>query len=305
MARNQLKKSRRGEEEEDEVEEEEEYEEEGAEEGAEEGEEDDDVEEDEGEGDEGAVGEISGPDSEEILSELYEKFADRDLVLFHRAIAGGNETEVKNALKEHPEWLEATLINVEAFPEVKKCNYIDFGSFSRFSNVRLQSTPYPEVEQFKTGDEGAPNELFPTGQVDQPEPNLDTAFWTPLLRACYGNHTNLLKLLVAAGANKDYTSPCKNNVVDCLLNNCCIDDAESLERNLALVATKESINAKDYITQVLTDEELSHKRIVQALLDHGHVLRVDSELMQGEMESWLDAEIVTLLKATAAQLLSA
>jgi len=248
---------------------------------------------------------ISGPDSEEILYELYEKFADRDLVLFHRAVIAGNETEVKLALKEHPEWLEATLIDVEAFPEVKKCNYIDFGSFSRFSNVRLQSTPYPEVEQYKTGDKGSPNEFFPSGYVDYPETHLDTAFWTPLLRACYGNHTNLTEVLVAAGANRNYTSPCKTNAIDCSLNNCSIDDMESLERNVALVATKESINAKDYITLVVTNEDLNHKRVVQALLDHGHMLRLNSEVMQSEMESWMKAEIVALLKATAAQLLSA
>lgn len=35
-------------------------------------------------------GGIEGPDSEEILSELLERFANRNIVLLHRAVISGN-----------------------------------------------------------------------------------------------------------------------------------------------------------------------------------------------------------------------
>jgi hypothetical protein len=241
---------------------------------------------------------ISGPDSEEILSELLEEYAERDLVLFHRAVAEGVLKKVTKDLKDHPDWLESTLIDLEAFPEVKKCNYIDFGSFSRFSNVRFQSTPYPDVEQVVTGYDGKPNELYPTGQIDEPETDLDSAFWTPLLRACKCGKTQVMKHLLNAGANKNYESPCRANVISCLLDGI-REDNDELAKNIALVATLENINIREFMNDVLTDEELSELVVVNALLSNGYVLKADSEIFSDDMESWIDAEIVKVLKANS------
>jgi hypothetical protein len=134
--------------------------------------------------------------------------------------------------------------------------------------VRFQSTPYPDVEQVVTGYDGNPNELYPTGQIDEPETDLDSAFWTPLLRACKCGKTQVMKHLLNAGANKNYESPCRANVISCLLDGI-REDNDELAKNIALVATLQNINIREFMNDVLTDEELSELVVVNALLSNG------------------------------------
>jgi hypothetical protein len=53
------------------------------------------------------------------------------------------------------------------------------------------------------------------------------------------------------------------------------------------------------MNDVLTDEELSELVVVNALLSNGYVLKADSEIFSDDMESWIDGEIVKVLKANS------
>ena len=235
---------------------------------------------------------IEGPDSEEILGDLYQKYADRNLVLFHRAVVAGNVDKVTESLAAHPEWLESTLFPHAAFDTVRQCNAMDYDEFTRYGLVE-QTSKYPEVPQFISGDSDIPNELFPTGEYDEPETNLDTVFWTPLMRACYSGSTEMISLLVDAGADKDFRSPCQANVITACLRSF---HFENLSANLLLVRSDTNVLFKDYLLEVMMNEDLGNSEIVQTLLDCGVPVDKDSELFQGDWRSWIDPDVVAVLE---------
>jgi hypothetical protein len=235
---------------------------------------------------------IEGPDSEEILSELYERFAPRELVLFHRAVCNNDLEKVTEALQNHPEYIESLLIPPEGFEEVKKCNDIDFNNMTGFRGLGTQTSKYPAVRQFVTGEDDEPNELYPTGALDEQEDNLDTAFWTPLLRACYHGEPEMVSLLIDNGANKNYQSPCYANAISCCLQ--ANTENENIVSNLLMVASPENILFQDYFFIVLSDEVQSVE-IVQALLDISCPVYSDSEMFGEGWNEWVDPEVVALL----------
>ena len=237
--------------------------------------------------------EIDGADTEELLSELYEKYADRELVRFHRAIAAGNVELVNNYLQEHPEWIDAPLIALTCQEEVKKSNGLDFDLIGSFPGISLQTTAYPEVPQFVTGNDGEPNELYPTGDVGEPETNLDTAFWSPLLRACYSGNADVISCLCERGANKNFVSPCHANALTAVLRN--PFDTDCIPSNLRTVATAENVKFLDYFFMALTNEDLSRVDIIQALLDVNCPVDRNSETFQGDWRSWIEPDIAECL----------
>jgi hypothetical protein len=236
---------------------------------------------------------IEGVDSEELLSQLLEQYADRRLVMLHRAVIKNDLAFVTEVLEKHPEWKESTLMPLASYEEVVKCNGMDYDSFTRFPGVVKQKALYPEVKQFTTGDADEPNELYPIGEYDQPETNLDTVFWTPLLRACYAGNTEMIMLLVDSGANKDYRSPCGANVISMCLESI---QREVLVENLTLVRTDDNVLFADFIFQAIMDEDLATVDVIQGLLDIGVPIDKGSELFQDDWRSWVNPDIVALLE---------
>lgn len=152
---------------------------------------------------------ISGPDSEEILMDLVTKYSPRNVIALHRAILSSDLAAINEILSTDATLLERTLLPVESFAEISKCNAMDTNILEAIPEIHIQTEPFPEVLQFTTGDSDKPNELFPNGEYDEPETNLDTVFWTPLLRACQIGSPTIVDLLISRGANRDYQSPSK------------------------------------------------------------------------------------------------
>jgi hypothetical protein len=235
---------------------------------------------------------IEGPDSEELLSELYTRFAPRELVLFHRAVCQNDLEKVTEALQNHPEYIESLLIPPEAYEEVSKCNEMDFDNMTGYPGLSAQSSKYPAVQQFVTGEDDEANELYPTGALDEPEVNLDTAFWTPLLRACFHGEPEMVSLLSDSGANKNYQSPCYANAVTCCLQ--ANTEKENIVSNLLMISSPENVLFQDYFFSVLSEEDASVE-VVQALLDISCPVYKESEMFSEGWTEWVNPEIVAVL----------
>lgn len=197
-------------------------------------------EEDEGEfGAEGfdVRGGITGPDSEEIFSELLERFADRRVVQLHRAALRGDVPTVR-AIVQSGVPVDATLLPIVTFGEVRRCNAVSFERI--LTLIPAADGPYPAVDQFTTGEDGEPNELFPTGAHDEPERNLDAAYQSPLQRAAAFSTPEVVAALIALGANRNFTSPCEVSAVTAALGGS--NSPEDMAAIIKLVATPETVN---------------------------------------------------------------
>lgn len=233
---------------------------------------------------------IDGVDTEEMLAEILSMYADRKLVLFHRAICQGDLEKVTEDLEQNYEIINQPLLPVACFPEVRKSNGMVYESMTRFGLVQ-QVTPYPPLAQFETGEEDEPNELHPTGSIDEPETNLDTVFWSPLMRACYIGNAEMITLLADLGADKNYRSPCRANCITAILNGP-FYEKEGLFR---LVATPENVAFHDYISDALMNEDLARVEIIQELLDIGCTVDRTCDTFQGDWRSWISPEIAAIL----------
>eukprot|EP01138_Halocafeteria_seosinensis_P001616 gb/GECG01001656.1/.p1 GENE.gb/GECG01001656.1/~~gb/GECG01001656.1/.p1 ORF type:complete len:318 (+),score=45.68 gb/GECG01001656.1/:1-954(+) len=259
----------------------------------------------------GGSGGITGPDSEEILGELCEKYAPRDIVALHRAVLRQDIDKIRELVQQKDVPVDATLFPREAYSEVKKCNELDIDAIP---GVTLQSEPYPEVEQFETGMEGEPNELFPFGQLEEQETDLDTLFQSPLLRAAYVSADKSIQALLELGADKNFVSPTGNNAV--MLCLCDSGDNEATARTLSLIATPELIRPpfpggqppeagssqyfKCYpLINALQEEGItSDTCVVEELLKQGAQIppEVSEELESGSASSWIPGNIVDVLR---------
>lgn len=237
--------------------------------------------------------EIDGVDTEEMLAEVFDLYADRGVVQLHRSIAAGRVDEVVTILQEHPEFLDTPLLPLACGEEMKKSNGMDYEAFLQVPGVVRQTTDYPPVRQFETGDDEEPNELYPTGQCGEPETNLDTAFWTPLLRACHSGNPQMIRRLCEVGANKNFISPCNANALTVVMQN--PNDLENICENLRLVATAENVLFQDYFYLAICNESLSNAEIIRCLLDIHCPLNKSSPVFADDWKSWIDPEIVSVL----------
>lgn len=286
--------------------------------------------------DEYESGSITGPDSEEILEELCRKFAPRDIVelvrpspffnervtryyccyngavhIQHRAVLQEDVPKIRKLVQEKGIPVDATILPVEVHREVRKCNSLDVDAIQ---GVTTQSEPYPEIEQHRTGTEGKPNELFPTGEPDEPETNLDILFQTPLLRAAFVSANDSIETLLELGANKSFVSPSGATAISL-----CIEgtiDSEATERTIILVGTAETIcpplpvgetldpgsrkyNRYHPLMDALENEGATvDTRIISALLRQGATIPDEllSEVTSGSASAYLPSNIVTVLR---------
>jgi hypothetical protein len=70
-----------------------------------------------------------------------------------------------------------------------------------------QNEPYQDPPQWASGESDAPNELFPTGEVDEPERGLDALFWPPLLWAARNQDADTCRELLSLGADASHVTP--------------------------------------------------------------------------------------------------
>lgn len=240
---------------------------------------------------------ITGVDSEQLLAELLNLYADRFLVKLHRAVAAGKLTEVVELLQEHPEHIDTPLLPVDCIDEMEKVNRMDDEAFLQFPGVVRQTTPYPPVLQFQSGVKEEPNELFPTGEYIESEKNLDTAFWSPLLRACHSGNTEIIRTLCEMGANKNFISPSNANALTVVLFS--PFNWRGVAANLKLVATPENILLQDYFAMAVslrTSPEIPLEA-VQTLLELNCPLNRNSSLFFGDWKTWVAPEIVALVSS--------
>lgn len=258
-------------------------------------------------------GGISGPDSEEIFMDLVERFAPRPVIALHRAVLRGDSSAVAELLNSNAVSVDATLLPVAAFVEVKKCNALDFDSIPE---VVAQTEAYPAVEQMTTGEEGPPNELMPTGDPCEPETNLDALFHTPLLRAARFSSVAMVRQLVEAGADKAFVSPCRRTAVLEALENI---EVENVADILRLVACDSTIRVPPEIASRSDDDGerlctwpllvactnpdgllTSDASVVKALLDLGS--DIPPELQQPDLQDQLGFcdEVKALLRPSRA-----
>ena len=273
-------------------------------EGGEEGEEGEEGED----GDFGSYGGIEGPDSEELFNDLCLKYADRQVVRLHRAAVAGDEAEIRRLVGSGVP-VDATLLPRAAFGEVRKCNAMDMSTLDALLPDQT-AVEYPEVRQFTTGDSDTPNEIYPTGEYDQPETNLDALFQSPLLRACAVSKPGAVRVLRELGADADFASPCGNNAIKCLLRSEFVD-LDTIVPTLRAAASAGNVKptAAELAALPQDDEERRLQvypvflavtadpvdvEVVRALIELGSP--VPQELLDQDL-SWLPGDVVGVLKA--------
>jgi hypothetical protein len=103
--------------------------------------------------------------------------------------------------------VNSTLLPLDVYDEVAKGRVMDEETIRQHPAVTVhRGDIYPDIVLYRLGCDGEINELHPTGQMDEPETNLDTAFWSPLMRACEVWNLEPMQLLLEHGANVNYES---------------------------------------------------------------------------------------------------
>ena len=174
--------------------------------------------------------------------------------------------------------------------------------------VQVQDEPYDEPEQIETGDAADPNELYPIGEMDEPETDLDVLFQTPLLRAAYCQQLQSVEALLAAGAARDYKSPMGQTAMLLAIAGCC--EPEDAAAIMSLVASPANVNGLGPgaleveergeegldrpLLQVAMMEFEDAGVMAKALLQAG--AQVPEELLSEDAAEWVPASVLAELQ---------
>lgn len=196
--------------------------------------------------------------------------------------------------------MDACLFPAEAVEEVSKVNALDYEAIA---GVQAQDEPYEEPEQIQTGDAAAPNELYPIGEMSEPETDLDVLFQTPLLRAAYCQQLQSVEALLAAGAARDYLSPMGQTAMLLAIAGCC--EPEDAAAIMKLVASPANVNGLGPgALQEDGDEEGMSRPLLQVAMlefeDAGVMAKVliqagaevPEELLSEDAAEWVPASVL-------------
>jgi hypothetical protein len=154
-----------------------------------------------------------GPDSEEIISGLVESHGNRNAVATIRAALQGNH----KLLRELASHVNTTLLLLLDGDEDGKCVEQAYSDDDFPKHTPLAEGEYSSPEQFQTGDNGPKNELFPTGEMDEPERGIDALFWPPLLWAARNQDAPTCRVLLEIGADPNFVTPAGMTAVRAVL----------------------------------------------------------------------------------------
>eukprot|EP00658_Telonema_sp_P-2_P077603 TRINITY_DN7056_c0_g1_i1.p1 TRINITY_DN7056_c0_g1~~TRINITY_DN7056_c0_g1_i1.p1 ORF type:complete len:323 (+),score=38.97 TRINITY_DN7056_c0_g1_i1:151-1119(+) len=144
----------------------------------------------------------SGADSEEVFRDTIISHGNRDAISTIRATLQRNHHALRTALAPH---VNSTLLLLsDGTPDCLELAYhSDFPTHTPKAVERYSEDPAPEEE-----DGVVPrSELFPTGQMDEPEVGLDAWFWPPLLWAARSHDVETCQVLLELGADPLFISP--------------------------------------------------------------------------------------------------
>jgi len=260
----------------------------------------------------------SGPDSEEIIYEVVKTHGNRSAVACIRAALQGNHDVLRNLATS----ANATLLLIE---DSINCVERAYGPGKFPTHTPSQAAAvvaYPEPEQIASGDTGPPNELYPTGDRDEPERGFDALFWPPLLWAARNHDAPTCALLLELGADPNYASPAGMTAILATMRGGLYDHQEAIAV-INVVATDVTINylsaqAAANIAAAPPNEFTLHAErlpivslcltpdldpqstllVAQALIDKGAI--VPPELLPDLTPDWFPQPVIDLLSHTAA-----
>eukprot|EP00037_Helgoeca_nana_P000268 m.20928 g.20928 ORF g.20928 m.20928 type:complete len:316 (-) comp10338_c0_seq1:78-1025(-) len=264
-----------------------------------------------------------GPDSEEIISEVVASHGNRDAIRTIRAVLQGNGQGngqlIRDTLAAHVN--TSLLLGTDGDPDCCRRAYEEEGGIA--VNTPIAVGPYPDPPQFASGDAGPQNELFPSGEYDEPERGLDALFWPPLLWAARNQDAEMCQLLIDLGADPDFISPAGTSAVLAMLRGACLFTPGTTARAVAtlnVVATNNTINYVSPSKQALADaapevEYSLHadslpiiavccepdfdpeggRKLVQAMLAKGAI--APPQFVSQLTPDWFPQAIIDLLKA--------
>jgi hypothetical protein len=125
----------------------------------------------------------------------------RDAISAIRATLLGNHAKLQNEVSGH---INTTLlVHADSVDCIRRAYESDI--FPENSPAAVGA--YPEPTQFASGNGGELNELYPSGDVCEPERGLDILWWPPLLWAARNHDAETCRILLALGADPNYISP--------------------------------------------------------------------------------------------------
>jgi len=258
-----------------------------------------------------------GPDSEEIIMEAVSTHGNRDAIAMIRATLQGKHDDLRSAaLAAH---VNTTLL---VLADSNDCVNRAYNGHTFPEHTPLAQLPYNNPEQFASGGAGPLNELFPSGEGDEPECGFDALFWPPLLWAVRNNDVETCKVLLELGADPDYISPAgMTAVLAAVRYSACDPSPTDAVAIIKMVATDTTVNylspatmatlaaspSSEYtcnaerlpIVCVCITPDLSPSGAVmlaQALIDKNAV--IPPELVRDLTPEWFPQSLINLLQSS-------